>query len=150
MMHDRKYICVSWCLPGKWKIQSNLFHFDIYYSMGLDWVKFKIDLRCEDRDILRVTKWHENNLEVKSLTNTKMNFHKVQLKGLSEQPHVVLQNITTTQKTKKLWIHLKFLTNDFPTNERLSLDQPHISPACVLCRAPLESTVHVFVKHVLV
>ena len=53
------------------------------------------------------------------------------------------QYISTTQAARKLRIHLKFLTNDFLTNERLSLDQPHLSPACVLCQAPLDSTEHV-------
>ena len=82
-------------------------------------------------------------MRTKSLTNSKMNFLNIHLHGLSGQPHVVLHNISTTQAAKKLRIHLKFLTNDFLTNERLSLDQPHLSPACVLCQAPLDSTEHV-------
>ena len=41
--------------------------------------------------------------------------------------------------------HLKFLTGDFLSNERLNLDQPHRSPACQLCDAPVESSEHILV-----
>ena len=34
-------------------------------------------------------------------------------------------------------------TCDYLTNERLSNDQPHLSPACVLCGAPVDSLEHV-------
>ena len=93
----------------------------------------------------RVTLWHENLLKRKALSNSKMCFLNVQLHGLTGQPHKVLHNITTTQEAKKLRLHIKFLVNDFLTNERLSLDQPSISPACPLCHAPLDSIEHVLV-----
>ena len=40
-------------------------------------------------------------------------------------------------------LHLKFLIFDILTNERKSIDQPSISPACDLCDAPLDSIDHV-------
>ena len=72
-----------------------------------------------------------------------MKYLNVQLLGLSGQPHKVLYNILTTQEAKKLCLHIKFLTNDYMTNERLSLDQPNISSACVLCEALLDYAEHV-------
>ena len=72
-----------------------------------------------------------------------MIYLNVQLSGLSGAPHPSLKNITTTQDVKKLHLHLKFLTCDFMTNEKLSLDQPSVSPACNLCQAPVDSIEHV-------
>jgi hypothetical protein len=40
---------------------------------------------------------------------------------------------------------MKFLTGAFLTNERLSIDQPNLSPACSLCDQPVESIEHVLV-----
>ena len=41
---------------------------------------------------------------------------------------------------------LKFLTCDILTNERKSIDQPSVSPACDLCDAPTDSIEHVLVS----
>ena len=94
----------------------------------------------------RVTIWHEKELRKKSLNNSKMKYLNVQLSGLNGAPHPALRNITTTQDVKKLRHHLKFLTCDFLTNERLHLDQPNLSPACDLCKAPTDSIEHVLVS----
>ena len=91
----------------------------------------------------KVTIWYENDLRRRSLRNSKMIYLNVQLCGLSGAPHPALRNIRTTQDVKKLRLHLKFLTCDFLTNERLSLDQPSLSPACDLCQAPVDSIEHV-------
>ena len=91
----------------------------------------------------KVTIWYENDLRRQSLRNSKMNYLNVQLSGLSGAPHPALRDINTTQDVKKLRLHLKFLTCDFLTNERLSLDQPSLSPACRLCQAPVDSIEHV-------
>ena len=56
-----------------------------------------------------------------------------------------LHNISTSQDAKKRRLHLKFLTGDFLSNERLSIDQPNLSPACSLCDAPVESIEHILV-----
>jgi hypothetical protein len=93
----------------------------------------------------RVTVWYEKEFRRLSLSNSKMQYLNVQLNGLSGAPHPCLLNIITTQDVKKLRLHLKFLTGDFLTNERLNLDQPNLSPACQLCHAPVESSEHVLV-----
>ena len=74
-----------------------------------------------------------------------MKFLNVKLLGLSGAPYPVLRDINTTQDVKKLRYHLKFLTCDFLTNERVSIYQPHHSPACELCGAPVDSLEHVLV-----
>ena len=93
----------------------------------------------------RVTIWYEKELRKLSLRNSKMNYPNVQISGLTGAAHPALHNILTTQDAKKLRLHLKFLTGDFLTNERLSIDQPHLSSACSLCDHPVESTEHVLV-----
>ena len=93
----------------------------------------------------RITVWHEEDLRRKAARNSKMKYLNVALCGLSGRPHPALQNIYTTQEAKKLRLHLKFLTGDFLTNERLSLDNPSVSPACTLCQAPTDSIEHVLV-----
>ena len=70
-----------------------------------------------------------------------MKHFNVQLSGLS-----ALHNICNTQDAKKLRLHLKFLTCDFTTNERLSMNKPCISPACDLCYADVDSIEHVLVS----
>ena len=86
-----------------------------------------------------------NELRKLSLTNSKMKYLNVQISGLTGAAHPALHNISTTQDAKKLRLHMKFLTGDFLTNERLSIDQPNLSPACSLCDQPVESIEHVLV-----
>ena len=94
----------------------------------------------------KITVWHEQELRRLSLSNSKMQYLNVQLSGLTGRPHPVLHNILTTQDAKKLRLHLKFLTSDFLTNERKSIDQPTLSPACTLCNNPVDSIEHVMVS----
>ena len=63
--------------------------------------------------------------------------------GLSGRPHPILHNIQTTQDVKKLRTHLKFLTCDFLTNDRLAKDKPGFSSACELCLKNRDSIEHV-------
>ena len=72
-----------------------------------------------------------------------MQFLNVKFSGLSVCPHPVLQNIQNTQDVKKLRIHLKFLTCDYLTNDRLARDRPGISPACDLCSDSRDTIEHV-------
>ena len=90
--------------------------------------------------------WHERKLRRLSLSNSKITYLNVQLYGLSGRPHPALQNISTTQDVKKLRLHLKFLTCDIYTNDRKSIDQPSISPACDLCDSPTDSIEHALVS----
>ena len=75
-----------------------------------------------------------------------MAYFNVQLAGLSGRPHPILHNIFTTLDAKKLRLHIKFLTCDFNTNERLAAGRPEKSPACSLCLAPLDSIEQVLVS----
>ena len=81
-----------------------------------------------------------------SVYNSKMIYLNVQLYGLTGRHHPALQYIQTTQDAKKLRLHLKFLTCDFMTNERLAQDQPATSKACSLCSDPLDSIQHVLIS----
>ena len=86
--------------------------------------------------------YSEVKLRKKTEGNSKMCYLNVELAGLSGSPHVALLNINTTQDALKLRYHLKFLTGDYLTAERVSADQS-TSPMCKLCEAPVESTEHV-------
>ena len=74
-----------------------------------------------------------------------MKFLNVSLLGLSGAPHIALKNINTTQDTKKLRLHLKVLSGDLLTGERLAL-QDGTSPSCKLCHAPVETTQHILTE----
>ena len=63
----------------------------------------------------RVTTWYEKELRLHATTNSKMEFLNVQLTGLSGQPHPALHSIQTTQDSKRLRLHLKFLCGDLLT-----------------------------------
>ena len=91
----------------------------------------------------KITTWFENHLRKKASSNSKMVYLNVQLLGLSGRSHPALLNIKTTQDSKKLRHHLKFLTGDFLTGWRKSIDQPGSNPACKLCSAPWETTEHI-------
>ena len=91
----------------------------------------------------RITNWYETELRQRSLQNSKMKYLNVNLLGLSGAPHPAVRNICSNQDAKKLRLHLKFLTSDILTNERLSLNQPHHSAACTLCYDPLDSIEHI-------
>ena len=91
----------------------------------------------------RVTAWFEADLRRQALPNSKLEYLNVQLNGLCGRPHPSLLNIQTTQDTKKLRLHLKFLTGDFLTGWRRSRDLPGTDPSCKLCQAQYETTEHI-------
>ena len=93
----------------------------------------------------RIIIWHERRLRSQATMNSKMMYLNVQLCGLSCHPHPALQHIRTTQDSKKLRLHIKFLTCDYITNDRLSLTQPSVHPTCSLCDSP-DSIEHVLVS----
>ena len=76
-----------------------------------------------------------------------MIYLNVQISGLSGAPHTALVNIRTTQDALKLRPHLKFLSGDYLTAERMSLDQG-TDPQCRLCPrpAPIESVKHIMTE----
>ena len=91
----------------------------------------------------QITVFYEKALREASESNSKMQYLNVKLLGLAGRPHPALHHILTTQDVRKLRVHIKFLVGDFYHFQRLALDQPHLSPACRLCFAPVESTEHV-------
>ena len=93
----------------------------------------------------RITVHTENQLREKSRKNSKMIYLNVQLAGLTGTQHIALCNIYTTQDALRLRYHLKFLTGDYLTAERQSIDQG-TSPRCKLCPAEVESVEHVLTK----
>ena len=94
----------------------------------------------------RITVYFEGKMRAECLRNSSMSLLNVQLLGLSGHPHPALQNILTTRDVKKMRLHLKFLTGDYPHGERLSKNNPNISSACKLCDSPVDSTAHVLVS----
>ena len=72
-----------------------------------------------------------------------MRYLNVQISGLSGRPHPILHNVCTNQEVKKLRLHLKFLTCDYLTNERLSKDRPNMSSTCDLCLDCADTIEHV-------
>ena len=124
-------LCQKYGLPGPLSLMEK----------GTAWTKSS--WKCLVKT--KVTVFYENELRKQSLSNSKMNLLNTQLSGLSGRPHPALRNIRTTQDAKKLRHHLKFLTGDYITAERLALNQPNLDPACKLCQATVESTEHVLV-----
>jgi hypothetical protein len=90
----------------------------------------------------RITVYFETLLRQKATLNSKMKYLNVQVQGLSGVPHPALLNIITTQDALKLRHHLKLLSRDFLTAERMALDTGS-NPQCKLCSASVESTEHV-------
>ena len=92
-----------------------------------------------------VTVYYERKMRKQALTNSKMQYLNVQVQGLSGIPHPALRGINTTQEVLRLRHHLKFLSCDYLTAERLFMDNGS-NPQCKLCSAPLESIEHVLTK----
>ena len=90
----------------------------------------------------RVTVHYENILREEALKNSKMKYLNVEVQGLSGVPHPALLNIENAQEVKKLRAHIKLLSGDFLTAERLNLDNGK-SPQCRLCLSAVESVAHV-------
>ena len=85
--------------------------------------------------------YYEKLLRTQAKTNSKMEYLNVQVQGLTGTPHPALHSIYCTQDVRRLRHHVKFLTGDIMTAERLAIDNG-TSPKCKLCEAPVESTKH--------
>ena len=124
-----KLLCMQYSLPSPLLLLS-----------GPPWSKEA----WKDLVRTRVTVYHEKKLRNMAEANSKMTYLNVRMLGLSGRPHPVLQGINSTQDANKLRLHLKFLTCDYLTNERLSLEHPGKNPACQLCEeAPTDTIEHV-------
>ena len=93
----------------------------------------------------QITIHYERKLRLEASSNSKLSYLNVQLQGLSGGSHPAVQNINSTQDSKKLRAHLKFLCGDFFCGERKAIDTPGSDPKCLLCLAPVESPEHILV-----
>ena len=110
-------------------------------SSGVAWKK-------EDWSTLtstKVTVFHEKAMRQIATTNSKMQYLNVEVEGLSGIPHPALRNIHSTQDVLRLRQHIKCLSRDYLTAERLNRDNGS-NPQCKLCYAPLESVQHVLTQ----
>ena len=89
----------------------------------------------------KIITWHERNQRMLAQDNSLMVYLNVQLIGLHGGTHPALHNIFSTQEAKKLRVHLKFLTCDYPTNKKLSLLKLSTSENCCLCTGQHSETV---------
>ena len=90
-----------------------------------------------------VTVYAERKWRYLALSNSKMEYFNVQLLGLSGRHHPALSNINTTRDVTKARLHLKFLTGDYLSFERLARDIDDQDPRCRLCQAPSEDIKHI-------
>ena len=93
----------------------------------------------------RITVFHEQKLRNLAQNNSKMEFMNVGLLGLSGKPHPIISGIRDSRDIPKLRMHLKFLTGDIVTGERLAIDRGS-DPKCRICSAPKENIVHILTQ----
>ena len=91
----------------------------------------------------RVTVAAEQHWRREASNNSKMKYLNVNLLGLCGRPHPALLNIKTTRDTEKLRLHLKFLSGDFLTQQRIAKERKTSGPQCRICTAPEEDICHV-------
>ena len=94
---------------------------------------------------IKVTVYHEAELRLKAVRNSNLQYLNVQLLGLSGLPHPALHHIQETREAMKLRAHIKLLSGDFLTYEKLA-NQRGSSPHCRLCPSPVESVQHVLTE----
>ena len=91
----------------------------------------------------KITVYHEKKLRTAAITNSKMKYLNVSIKGLNGRPHPALSGIVTTQSVQKSRAHIKMLTDDLYTYEKKSKYQGG-SSQCKLCSSEnSEDLVHI-------
>ena len=94
----------------------------------------------------KITVHAEKLWRAKAAANSKMKYLNVNLLGLSGRPHPALLGITSAREIPKLRIHLKFLSGDFLTFQRLAKDRNMSDTYCRLCQATCEDIQHVLTE----
>ena len=125
-----RLLCMQYSLPDPLRLLSET-----------AWPKSKWQLLVKTR----VTVFFENKLRGIAQSNSKMTYLNVQISGLSGAPHTALLNINTSQDALRLRFHLKFLTEDYLTAERLAINHG-TNPSCKLCEGKLESIAHILTQ----
>ena len=95
--------------------------------------------------LTKVTVYHERELRRKAAGISSLKYFNVQLLGLSGKPHPALLGINDTRQALKFRAHVKLLSGDFPSFEKLS-SQQNCGPHCRLCPSPIESTQHILTE----
>ena len=93
----------------------------------------------------RITVFYEQKLRKLAEGNSKMEFLNVRLHGLSGKPHPIIAGITDSRDIQKLRAHVKFLTGDILTGERLAKDRG-TDPKCRICSASNDNIVHIMTQ----
>ena len=96
----------------------------------------------------KIIVFHEKKLRTAALSNSKMSYLNVNVKGLNGRPHPALSGILTTKCVRKARAHIKMLTGDLYTYETKSKYQGG-SPHCRLCieQGPkTENLVHIITE----
>ena len=98
----------------------------------------------------KVRSYHERLWRNKASSNTKMIYLNIQLAGLTGRQHPALAGIETTMDVERLRPHMKMLTGDYLTYNRIALDNESADPCCRICRhtkpyqpSPPETIAHI-------
>ena len=71
----------------------------------------------------RITGFHEKQQRHLALNNSRLSYLNVEILGLSGMPHPAIRFISETRSAMKMRAHLKLLTGDFLSYERLASDR---------------------------
>ena len=93
----------------------------------LDYLKQDPPKKSSFKEYVRtkITSFHENELRVAAMNNSKMSFFNVSTLGLRGRLHPTISNITTVHNVNKFRIHTKMLVNDYIQGE---------ADVCYLCQ----------------
>ena len=89
--------------------------------------------------------YHERDQREKSKSYKSMKYLNTAVLGLSGTCHPAIQNVFTSNEVQIMRIHLKFLSGDYLSNEKLSRQGNH-SPICELCELEEESYCHIITR----
>ena len=84
----------------------------------------------------KVRSYHERLWRNKASSNTKMIYLNIQLAGLTGRQHPALAGIETTRDVERLRPHMKMLTGDYLTYNRIALRLRLRGEGAVLCLFP--------------
>ena len=93
----------------------------------------------------KITVYHETDLRLKAKNSESLEYFNVQLLGLNGRPYLAVLGIKDTRAASKMRAHIKFLTGDILSFDKLARDRGG-SPHCRLCSAPRESSQHILTE----
>ena len=103
----------------------------------------------KDYIITKITAYHEKQLRINSIKNSKMIYLNINVKGLNGRVHPALSGIVSTQSVQKSRAHIKMLCSDVYTY-KLKSEYQGGSAHCRLCLDPnhdnTEDLVHILTQ----